>query len=50
MHRALRCQKVRMKRDGGRERRGTIPHQVSIDLRPVIVNERGRFGDGEGIG
>ena len=48
LHRALRCQKVRRKRYGGRKRRGTIPNQVSIDLRPVIVNERGRFGDWEG--
>jgi IS30 family transposase len=48
LHRTLRCQKVRRKRYGGRERRGTIPNQVSIDLRPVIVAERGRFGDWEG--
>ena len=48
LHRALRCQKARRKRYGGRERRGTIPNQVSIDLRPGIVAERGRFGDWEG--
>ncbi len=48
LHRALRCQKVRRKRYGGRERRGTIPNQVSIDLRPAIVAERARFGDWEG--
>lgn len=48
LHRALRCQKVRRKRYGGRERRGTIPNQVSIDLRPAVVAERGRFGDWEG--
>lgn len=48
LHRALRCQKARRKRYGGRERRGTIPNQVSIDLRPAIVAERGRFGDWEG--
>ena len=47
MHLALRCQKVRKKRYGGRDRRGIIPHQVSIDLRPVIVADRARFGDGE---
>jgi IS30 family transposase len=47
LHRTLRCQKVRRKRYGGRERRGTIPNQVSIDLRPAIVAERGRFGDWE---
>jgi IS30 family transposase len=48
LHRALRCQKIRRKRYGGRERRGTIPNQVSIELRPAIVAERGRFGDWEG--
>jgi IS30 family transposase len=48
LHRALRCQKARRKRYGGRERRGTIPNQVSIDMRPTIVGERGRFGDWEG--
>jgi transposase, IS30 family len=47
LHRALRCQKVRKKRYGGRERRGTIPNQVSIDVRPSIVGERARFGDWE---
>ncbi len=48
LHRALRCQKVRRKRYGGRERRGTIPNQVSIEQRPAIVNSRRRFGDWEG--
>ena len=48
LHPALRCQKARRKRYGGRERRGTIPNQVSIDLRPAIVAERARFGDWEG--
>jgi len=47
LHRTLRCQKDRKKRYGGRERRGTIPNQVSIDLRPSVVAERGRFGDWE---
>ena len=47
LHRALRCQKARRKRYGGRERRGTIPNQVSIDLRPDIANRRERFGDWE---
>lgn len=37
LHRALRCQKVRKKRYGGRDRRGVIPNQVSIDLRPAIA-------------
>jgi IS30 family transposase len=43
----LRCQKIRKKRHAGRARRGCIPNQVSIDLRPAIVAERGRFGDWE---
>ena len=47
LHRALRCQKQRRKRYGSRERRGTIPNQVSIDQRPAIVDTLGRFGDWE---
>src|SRR5665647_2601315 len=47
LHRTLRCQKARNKRYGGRERRGTIPNQVSIDLRPNVVAERARFGGWE---
>jgi len=47
LHRALRCQKARRKRYGVRERRGTIPNQVSIELRPEIANRRERFGDWE---
>ena len=47
LHRALRCQKARRKRYGGRDRRGTIPNQVSIEQRPAIVNSRERFGDWE---
>ena len=47
LHRKLRCQKARRKRYGGRERRETIPNQVSIDLRPAIANCRERFGDWE---
>ncbi|HQU80940.1 MAG TPA: IS30 family transposase, partial [Azonexus sp.] len=47
LHRALRCQKARRKRYGSRERRGTIPNQVSIDQRPAIVDTRERFGDWE---
>ena len=47
LHRALRCQKLRKKRYGGRDRRGTIPNQVSIDKRPAIVGSRKRFGDWE---
>ena len=48
LHRTLRCQKARRKRYGGRERRGTIPNQVSIEQRPAIANDRLRFGDWEG--
>ena len=47
LHRALRCQKMRRKRYGGRDRRGTIPNQVSIEQRPAIVDSRRRFGDWE---
>jgi IS30 family transposase len=32
---------------GGRERRGTIPNQVFIYLRPSVVAERRRFSDWE---
>lgn len=48
LHAALRCQKARKKRYGSRERRGTIPNQVSIELRPAIVDQRKRYGDWEG--
>jgi transposase, IS30 family len=48
LHTALRCQKARKKRYGSRERRGTIPNQVSIELRPAIVDQRKRYGDWEG--
>lgn len=47
LHANLRCQKQRKKRYGGRERRGTIPNQVSIEQRPAIVDGRERFGDWE---
>jgi IS30 family transposase len=47
LHRALRCQKARRKRYGSYERRGTIPNQVSIEQRPVLVDRRERFGDWE---
>jgi len=48
LHANLRCQKLRKKRYGRRERRGTIPNQVSIEHRPAIVDTRLRFGDWEG--
>jgi IS30 family transposase len=47
LHLTPRCQKIRKKRHTGRARRGCIPNQVSIDLRPAIVAERGRFSDWE---
>jgi IS30 family transposase len=47
LHANLRCQKQRKKRYGARERRGTIPNQVSIEQRPAIVDGRERFGDWE---
>ena len=48
LYRALRCQKARRKRYAERERRGTIPNQVSIEQRPAVVASRKRFGDWEG--
>jgi transposase, IS30 family len=48
LHLTLRAQKRYRKRTGGRDRRGSIPNQISIDLRPDIVAARGRFGDWEG--
>lgn len=47
LHLALRIHKQRRKRRGVRERRGTIPNQVSIDQRPDIVANRERYGDWE---
>ena len=44
----MRCQKAKKKRYGGRERRCTIPNQVSIDVRPSVVENRARYGDWEG--
>jgi transposase, IS30 family len=43
----LRCQKLRKKRYGKAERRGTIPNRLSIDDRPAIVETRSRIGDWE---
>jgi len=47
LHLALRIHKQRRKRRGVRERRGTIPNQVSIDQRPALVDSRQRYGDWE---
>lgn len=43
----LRCQKLRKKRYGKTDRRGTIPNRHSIDDRPAIVETRRRIGDWE---
>lgn len=47
LYRHLRCQKQRKKRYGTYSRRGQIPHQVSIDQRPAVVDSRRRYGDWE---
>lgn len=47
LHLALRHHKQRRKRRGVRERRGTIPNQVSIEKRAAIVDRRSRIGDWE---
>jgi IS30 family transposase len=47
LHLCLRCQKVRRKRYGGRDRRGQIPARRSIDERPKIVDSKQRLGDWE---
>jgi IS30 family transposase len=43
----LRSQKKRRKRYGRYSRRGLIPNRQSIDLRPRIVEAKGRVGDWE---
>lgn len=43
----LRCQKVRKKRYGTPEHRGSIPNRRSIDERPSVVDTRSRVGDWE---
>lgn len=47
LYKHLRCKKKRKKRYGIYSKRGQIPHQVSIDDRPAIVDARTRFGDWE---
>lgn len=47
LHRHLRSQKKQRKRYGGYVRRGQIPNRTSIDQRPKIVANKGRFGDWE---
>jgi len=43
----LRCQKKRKKRYGSPDKRGQLKNRVSIDERPVIVDERKRIGGWE---
>lgn len=43
----LRCRKQRRKRYGSYSRRGQIPHRVSIDQRPAVVERKARLGDWE---
>jgi IS30 family transposase len=47
LYKHLRCQKKRRKRLGGQDRRGKISDQVSIEVRPEIVDQRRRLGDWE---
>lgn len=46
--RHLRCQKLRRKRYGRHDRRGTIPGRISIERRPPGVEARIRVGHWEG--
>ncbi len=49
LHQHLRSQKPHRKRyASGQERRGVIKNRVSIDARPVVVEQKTRFGDWEG--
>lgn len=49
LHASLRCQKTyRKRRLMGQDRRGQIPHRISIHLRPPIIESRSRLGDIEG--
>ncbi len=47
LHLHLRCRKKRKKRYGAHDRRGSIKNRVSIDERPIVVEERSRIGDWE---
>jgi IS30 family transposase len=47
LYRHLRSQKVQRKRYSGYVRQGQIPNRTSIDKRPQIVANKGRFGDWE---
>jgi IS30 family transposase len=47
LYRHLRCRKQRRKRYGSYSRRGQIPHRVSIEQRPAVVEHKARLGDWE---
>jgi IS30 family transposase len=47
LHNHLRSQKKQRKRYSGYIRRGQIPNRISIEKRPQIVANKGRFGDWE---
>jgi transposase, IS30 family len=47
LHLNLRCQKVRKKRYGQRDRRGQLPARRSIEERPRVVDAKQRLGDWE---
>jgi IS30 family transposase len=47
LYRHLRCQKKRRKRYGSYDRRGKLPNRVSIEERPMMVEQRQRIGDWE---
>jgi IS30 family transposase len=47
LHQHLRSQKKQRKRYSGYIRRGQIPNRISIEKRPQIVANKGRFGDWE---
>ena len=43
----LRCQRTRRKRYGKYDKRGCLVNQVSIEMRPPVVDEKTRVGDWE---
>jgi len=47
LYRHLRCQKRYRKRFGGRDSRGILLNQRSIDQRPALASQRHRLGDWE---
>jgi len=47
LYKHLRCQKKRRKRYGAYSKRGQLVNQISIDERPIIVDQKSRIGDWE---